>query len=120
MLNETQASKPNISPQRPTQSMIKLESADLKGMPTVRMSANFLLSISVARRFGERMFSFLALRGANGNFGAPANFYAPLQEARFIVVHRRLYINKALWTIPCVVTSIVHTLQLGIIRSECP
>jgi hypothetical protein len=86
----------------------------------VRMSAYCFLSMSVARRSGERMFSFLALKGANGNFGAPPTFYGLSQEARFIMVHRRLYINKALWTKPCVVASIVHTLQLGISGSECP
>jgi hypothetical protein len=88
-------------------------------MPTVRMSVYFLLSISVARRFGGQMFSFLALEGANGNFGAPPTFYGLLLEARFIMVHRRLYVNKALWTIPPVVAPIVHTTQLGIVRSEC-
>src|ERR1700740_105259 len=31
-----------------------------------------------------------------------------LQEARFVMVHRRSYINKASWTKPCVVASIVH------------
>jgi hypothetical protein len=38
----------------------------------------------------------LAHKGATGNFGAPPTFYGRLQEARFIMVHRRLYINKAL------------------------
>jgi hypothetical protein len=51
------------------------------------MYAYFFVSISVARRFGERMFSFLAHKGANGNFGAPPTFYGRLQEARFIMVH---------------------------------
>jgi hypothetical protein len=64
-----------------------LEIAGLKGMPTVRISVYFLLGISVARRFGEWMFSFLAHKGANVNFGAPPAFYGPLQEARFNVVH---------------------------------
>jgi hypothetical protein len=95
-------------------------SADLKCRPTVRMFAYFFLSISVARRSGEWMFSFLAHKGANGNCGAPPTFYGPLQEARFVMVHRCLYINKALRTMPCVVASIVHTLQPSIIRSECP
>jgi hypothetical protein len=63
-----------------------LEIAALKGMPTVRIDAYFL-STSVARRFGERMFSFLAHKGANGNFGPPPSFYRPLQETRFILVH---------------------------------
>ncbi len=67
--------------------MIDLESAGLKGMPTVRMSVYFLLSISVARRFGDWMFSFLAHKGANGNFGAPPTFYGLLLEARSIMVH---------------------------------
>jgi hypothetical protein len=86
----------------------------------VRVFAYFLPGIGVARRLRERLFSFLAHEGAAGNFGAPPTFYGLSQEARFIVVHRRLYINKALWTMPCVVASIVHTLQLGIIRLECP
>jgi len=84
------------------------------------MFARFFLSISVARRSGEWMLSFLAHKGANGNCGAPPTFYGPLQEARFIMVHRPLYVNKALWTMPCIVASIVHSLQTGIIRSECP
>jgi hypothetical protein len=100
--------------------VIELESAALTGMPTVRMVAYSFLSISVARRFGEWMFSFLAQKGANGNFAAPPSFHGPLQEARFIMAHRRLYINKALWTKPRVVAPIVHTTQLGIARSECP
>jgi hypothetical protein len=66
------------------------------------------------------MFSFLAHKGANANCGAPPTFYGLLQEALFVMVHLRLYFNKALWTMPCVVGSIVHTLQPGIIRSECP
>lgn len=99
--------------------MIELEIAALKGMPTVRMDAYFP-STSVARRFEEWMFSFLAHKGANGNFAAPPSSYRPLQEARFIMVHRRSYVNKALWTKPRVVASIVHTTQLGIARSECP
>ena len=66
--------------------MIELESAALKGMPTVRIDAYFLI-ISVARRLGERMSSFLVHKGANGNFGSPPSFYGPFQEARFIVVH---------------------------------
>ena len=56
-------------------------------MPMVRMSVYFLLSISVARRFGDWMFSFLAHKGANGNFGAPPTFYGLLLEARSIMVH---------------------------------
>lgn len=56
-------------------------------MPTVRMSVYFLLSISVVRRFGDWMFSFLAHKRANGNFGAPPTFYGLLLEARFNVVH---------------------------------
>jgi len=35
------------------------------------------------------MFSFLAHKRANGNSGAPPTFYGLLQEARFIMVHRR-------------------------------
>jgi hypothetical protein len=70
-----------------SRSAIELESADLKGMPTVGMHAYFFLGISVARRFGEQMFSFLAHKGANGNFGAPPTFYGLLQEARFNMVH---------------------------------
>ena len=66
--------------------MIELESVALKGMPTVRIDAYFL-SISVARRLGERMSSFLVHKGANVNFGSPPSFYGPFQEARFIVVH---------------------------------
>ena len=87
MLNRTQASKRNISPQRAICAAIELESADLKGMPTVRESAYYFLSISVARRFGEQMLSFLAHKSANVNFGASPTFYGPLQEARFNVVH---------------------------------
>src|SRR5271154_5975948 len=49
-LNRTQTSKRNISPQRAICAAIELESADLKGMPTVRESAYYFLSISVARR----------------------------------------------------------------------
>jgi hypothetical protein len=86
----------------------------------VRVFAYFLPGISAGRPFRDRLFSFLAHKGATGNFGAPPTFYGLSQEARFIVVHRRLYINKALWTTPCVVTLIVHTMQLGIIGSECP
>jgi hypothetical protein len=66
--------------------VIELESAALKGMPTVRLDAYFL-SISVARRLWEQMFSFLVHKGANGNFGSTPSFYGPLKEARFIVVH---------------------------------
>ena len=88
-------------------------------MPTARMDA-YSLNISVVRRLEETMFSFLVQKGVNGNFEAPSSFYGPLQEARFIVVHRRLYINKALWTMPCVVAPIVHTLQLGNLGTECP
>jgi hypothetical protein len=66
------------------------------------------------------MFSFLAHKGANGNFAAPPSFHRPLQEARFIMLHRRSYINKALWTTPRVVASIVPTTQLSVARSECP
>jgi hypothetical protein len=84
------------------------------------MFAQFFLSISVARRCGELMFSFLAHKGADGNWGVPPTFYGPLQEARFVMVHGRPYINKASWTMPCAVGSIVHRLQLGIIRSEYP
>src|SRR5271155_830574 len=54
------------------------------------------------------MFSFLAHMSANANCGAPPTFYGLLQEARFVMVHRRSYINKASWTMPCVVASIVH------------
>jgi hypothetical protein len=86
----------------------------------VRVFAYFLPGIGVARRSGEWMFSFLAHKGANGTCGAPPTFYGPLQEARFIMVHRRLYVNKALRTMPCVVAPIVHITQLGIARSECP
>jgi hypothetical protein len=70
--------------------VIELESAALKGMPTVRMVACSFFSISVARRFGEWMFSFLAHKGANGNFAAPPSFHRPLQEARFIMVHLKV------------------------------
>lgn len=84
------------------------------------MFAQFFLSISVARRSKEWMFSFLAHKGGNGTRGTPPTFYGPLQEARFIMVHRRLYVNKALWTMPCVVAPIVHTLQTGTVRPECP
>jgi hypothetical protein len=66
------------------------------------------------------MLSFLAHKDANGNRGAPPSFYGPLQETHFVMVHRWSHINKASWTMPRVVDSIVHTLQLGIIRSECP
>src|ERR1700729_1806262 len=54
------------------------------------------------------MFSFLVHKGTNGNCEAPPTLYGPLQEARFVMFHRRLYINKASWTKPCVVASIVH------------
>ena len=86
----------------------------------MRVFVYFLPGIGVARRFRERLFSFLAHKGATGNFGAPSTFYGLLLEARFIMVHRRLYINKALRTMPCVVAPIVHTMQLGIVRPECP
>jgi hypothetical protein len=52
----------------------------------VRIDAYFL-STSVARRLRERMFSFLAHKGANGNLGPPPSFYRPLQKTRFIMVH---------------------------------
>jgi hypothetical protein len=120
MLNRTQASKRNVTARQGRRSSIEFESADLKCTSMVRMFAYFFLSISVTRRCGEWMFSYLAHKGANGNCEAAPTFYGPLQEARFVMVHRRSYINKALWTMPCVVASIVHTLQPGIIRSECP
>jgi hypothetical protein len=51
------------------------------------MYAYFFLSISVARRSGERMFSFLPYSGAKGTCVAPPTFYGPLQEAPFVMVH---------------------------------
>src|SRR5580700_4096558 len=89
MLNRTQVSKRNISPQQGRRSAIEFGSADLKCRPTVRMLAQFFLSISVARRCRERMFSFFAHKGANRNCGVPPTFYGSLQETRFVMVHRR-------------------------------